>query len=132
MLRYGTSEYELVFTTKDERPKEIMYIRGLQAFLFVLFLILIYLGNKLFDYIQYLAIFLNVFLILGNLRKSQQITEVKKTVFSYVLVTILFVFSVMSSGGNESARLIEAIILIMSSLLYIATFAVVFKTTPDE
>nr|MDO8110595.1 hypothetical protein [Candidatus Sigynarchaeota archaeon] len=126
LLRFGTSEYEYVFENKDERPKEIGYIRALQIFLFILFMILIYLGNKVFDYIQYLVIILNVILILGNLRKSRQISGVSRSVFSYIIITVLFIFSVM---GQE---VVEGIILIISSLLYIATFLIVFFTTPDD
>ncbi|MEX2681673.1 MAG: hypothetical protein Q6373_008735 [Candidatus Sigynarchaeota archaeon] len=126
LLRFGTSEYELVFTSKKERPKEIGYIRGLQAFLFVLFVLLIYIQNTLFNYIQYLAIFLNVVVILGNLRKSRQISGVGRSVFSYILVMILFIFSVMGQA------VLEGIILVVSSLAYLATFVYVFATTPDE
>ncbi|NMC05387.1 MAG: hypothetical protein GYA24_09255 [Candidatus Lokiarchaeota archaeon] len=126
LFRYGTSEYELVFTSKQERPKEIGYIRGLQAFLFVLFVILIYIKNPLFEYIQYLAIALNVIVILGNLRKSKQISSVRRSVFSYILVMILFIFSVLKQA------VLEGIILVISSLVYLATFLYVFITTPDE
>jgi hypothetical protein len=126
LLRYGTSEYELVFKNKEERPREIGYIRGLQAAMFFLFVFLQFIGNKLFDYIQYLAIALNVVVILGNLRKSNQITGVRKSTFSYVLVMILFIFSVMGQA------VLEAVILVISSLVYIATFLFVFITTPDE
>jgi hypothetical protein len=126
LLRYGTSEYELVFTTKQERPKEIGYVKALQAFLFVLFALLIYVKSPLFDYIQYLAIALNVVVILGNLRKSKQITGVRKSVFSYLLVMVLFIFSVMGQA------VLTSIILVISSLVYLATFLYVFITTPDE
>jgi hypothetical protein len=126
LFRFGTSEYELVFATKQERPKEIGYIRGLQAFLFVLFVLLIYIQNVLFNYIQYLAIALNVIVILGNLRKSKQITGVRRSVFSYLLVMVLFVFSVLNQP------VLEGIILVVSSLVYLATFLYVFVTTPDE
>lgn len=126
LLRFGTSEYELVFSSKQERPREIGYIRGLQAFLFVLFIVLIYIGSPLFDYIQYLAIALNVIVILGNLRKSRQISGVRKSIFSYLLVMVLLIFSVMEQV------VLQSIILVVSSLLYMATFLYVFVTTPDE
>jgi hypothetical protein len=126
LLRFGTSEYELVFTSKKERPKEIGYIRGLQLFLFVLFTVLVYINYTLFNYIQYMAIALNIVVILGNLRKSRQITGVRKSVFSYLLVMILFIFSVMGQA------VLEGIILVVSSLAYLATFLYVFVTTPDD
>ncbi len=129
LFSYGTSEYELVFKTKQERPKAIGYIRGLQAFLFVLFTLLIYIGPSgytLFNFIQYLAIGLNVIVILGNLRKSRQIAGVRKSIFSYILVMVLFIFSVMGQ------KVLENVILVISSLAYLATFAYVFVTTPDE
>nr|MDO8088471.1 hypothetical protein [Candidatus Sigynarchaeum springense] len=128
LLRFGTSEYELVFASKQERPKEIGYIRGLQTFLFVLFVLLIYIdpNSTLFNYIQYLAIFLNVIVILGNLRKSKQISGVGKSVFSYILVMILLIFSLMEQV------VLQSIILVVSSLVYIITFLYVFATTPDE
>jgi hypothetical protein len=126
LFNYGTSEYELVFKTKQERPKAIGYIRGLQAVMFVLFVLLIYIQPLLFNYIQYLAIALNVIVILGNLRKSRQISGVGKSVFSYVLVMVLFIFSVMGQA------VLEGIILVISSLAYLATFVYVFITTPDE
>ncbi len=126
LLRFGTSEYELVFTSRQERPKEIGYIRGLQAFLFVLFLLLIYTRqNTLFNYIQYLAIGLNVIVILGNLRKSRQITDVRKSIFSYILVMVLLIFSVMEQV------VLQSIILVVSSLVYMLTFLYAFVSTPD-
>jgi hypothetical protein len=126
LFNYGTSEYELVFKTKQERPKAIGYIRGLQTFMFVLFVLLIYINYTLFNYIQYIAIALNVIVILGNLRKSRQISGVGKSVFSYILVMVLFIFSVMGQA------VLEGIILVISSLAYLATFVYVFVTTPDE
>ena len=125
---YGTSEYELVFKSKGERPKEIMYVRTLQALLFTLFLVLIYLEDwsAVFRVIQYFTIILNIIIILGNLRKSREISGINKSVLSYILIVVLFIFSAL--GEAE----IENIILVFSSILYILTFAAVFLTTSDE
>jgi Ca2+/Na+ antiporter len=60
------------------------------------------------------------------LRKSRQITGVRRSVFSYLLVMVLFVFSVLNQP------VLEGIILVISSLVYLATFLYVFVTTPDD
>lgn len=125
LVRFGTSEYELLFQDK-ERPREIGYIRFLEVILFVLFLYLVYVMYTVFIYIQYLVIGLNVILILGNLIKGRKIPGVNKSIISYILIIIFFIFSAL---GN---LLFQGIILIISSLIYIATFFYAFTTTPES
>jgi hypothetical protein len=125
MMRFGTSEYELVFQDKQNRPSEIGYIKTTEIILFVLFLYLVFVMYNLFNYIQYIAIGLNVILILGNLRKGKQIPGMNKSIISYILIIIFFIFSAL---GN---LLFQGIILIISSLIYVVTFVYVFASTPE-
>ncbi len=125
MYHFGTSEYELLFN-KGERPSEVKYIRGLQIVLFFLFLFLTYLHEAFFNIIQYIVIGLNIIIILGNLRSRKKVSGLDRSIVSYLLITALFIFSVLGQA------IVESIILVMSSLLYIVTFSVVFVTTPDE
>ena len=125
LFMYGTSEYELVIG-EGKRPREITYIRVLQVLLFGFFLFLVYTNSLLFTIIQYFVIFMNVLIILGNLRKSRQIKGVRKSVVSYLLITALFIFSVLNNV------IVENIILIFSSLLYIITFLAIFITTGED
>lgn len=123
VFMYGTSEYELLFKKEGSRPRAIMYVRALQFFLFVLFMMLIVLGEvmgainpNLFRVIQYFTIAMNFLIILGNLRKSREISGANKSIFSYLLIIAFFTFNAL--GNNEW----EIVILVISSLLYIITF----------
>ena len=132
MFMYGTSEYELVLTKEGARPRAITYVRILQFGLFVFFIMLIVLGEVLgvinqylFKGIQYFTIALNVLIILGNLRKSREISGVNKSIVSYILIIAFFTFNAIGADAWES------VILVISSLLYIITFAVSFMTSKD-
>ncbi|MHA1791445.1 MAG: hypothetical protein ACTSVI_02300 [Promethearchaeota archaeon] len=135
LFLYGTSEYELLFK-KSERPKEIAYVRILQVFLFILCLLLIWIEKPdkngqptqpgIFTIIQYSAIGLNVIIILGNSLKSKKISGANRSVISYVLMIAFFVFSALKE------RAWDVFILMISSLLYLITFLVMFYKADDD
>ncbi|MHA1684608.1 MAG: hypothetical protein ACTSUE_26960 [Promethearchaeota archaeon] len=129
LVMYGTSEYELLFEA-DEKPKEITYVRVIQVMLFILFLILLYIehtaGNQVFRVIQYAAIFLNIVIILGNISKSRSLQGANKSIVSYILIILFFTFGVLDEPGWES------VILAISSIVYMLTFAIFFIRVGDD
>lgn len=135
LAEFGTSEYELVLGYDEQRPRSVGYVRALEVFFFVVFLY-VYVANfnvvlfgfvvSAFNIIQYTVIGINILIILGNLRNRNKIAGAGRSIVSYFLIIILFLFSVV---GNYTA---ESIILIFSSLIYIIAFVIIFARTDTD